>query len=253
VYDFEATHFDDTADAGFELWTALGTHLDGFDSLYFLPLGSGPGLRTLPRNVGLGFVAPSAIPGDHNRDGLLDLADVTLQIDAIRGADSQFDLNQDGQIDQGDLETWIRTLKGTWIGDADLDGYFDSHDLIVVLSEGKYENGLPATWSQGDWNGDRRFATSDLVAALRDGGYQAGRRAPSVAVPEGAASSVWALALALALFAVRSRTRQSCSRTRQSCSRTRQSCSRTRQSCSRTRQSLAVLRGRSLFERRCGD
>jgi hypothetical protein len=56
-------------------------------------------------------------------------------------------------------------------GNANLDGRFDSGDLVQVFISGKYQTGLPATWSEGDWNDDGVFDSSDLVAAFQDGRY----------------------------------------------------------------------------------
>ena len=56
-------------------------------------------------------------------------------------------------------------------GDANLDGVFDSKDLVAIFQSGKFESGESATWGEGDWNGDGRFDTSDLTAAFQDGRY----------------------------------------------------------------------------------
>jgi hypothetical protein len=185
VYDFEAFHFDDRTDAGFELWTAIGEHLDGFDSQLFFPLSSVLDQMVLPRNVGLTFVQPAAIvAGDYNGNDQLDVGDAQLLINAVRSSDLSFDVNLDGEVDQVDLQSWIHDLKGTWIGDANLDGLFNSTDLVEVMVWGKYERDLSASWAEGDWNADGRFSTSDLVAALQDGGYETTRAAGTAVVPE---------------------------------------------------------------------
>jgi hypothetical protein len=77
-------------------------------------------------------------------------------------------------------------LKQAWFGDADLDGQFNSSDLVSVLASGHYEDSLPgnSTWTTGDWNGDGDFTTSDLITALADGGYEQGPRLVVGAVPE---------------------------------------------------------------------
>jgi hypothetical protein len=59
------------------------------------------------------------------------------------------------------------------VGDANLDGKFNSSDLVLVFQTGKYENtaaGIPG-WQDGDWNGDGLFGTSDLVFAFQQGTY----------------------------------------------------------------------------------
>jgi hypothetical protein len=129
--------------------------------------------------------------GDFDRDGVLTAAD----IDALRTAfinqtnSARFDLNEDAQVDLADHSYWVTELKRTWFGDANLDGAFDSGDLVDVFAAGKYELGLDAGWADGDWTGDRRFDSGDLVAAFADGGYEQGPR-PAAAnpVPEPASS-----------------------------------------------------------------
>ncbi|MCA9617579.1 MAG: dockerin type I repeat-containing protein, partial [Myxococcales bacterium] len=51
-------------------------------------------------------------------------------------------------------------------GDVDRDGSFDSGDLVLMMQEGKYETGEPATADQGDVNGDGLFDSSDLVVMM---------------------------------------------------------------------------------------
>ncbi len=76
-------------------------------------------------------------------------------------------------------------MKSTWVGDADLNGLFDSGDFVAVFIEGLYETGEPAGWAQGDWNADLVFDSGDFVAAFIDGGYEIGAFPGAVqAVPE---------------------------------------------------------------------
>jgi secreted trypsin-like serine protease len=58
-------------------------------------------------------------------------------------------------------------------GDVNLDGVFDSRDLVQVFQRGEYEDGLAqnSRWEGGDWNGDKEFGTADLVAAFQAGAY----------------------------------------------------------------------------------
>ena len=59
------------------------------------------------------------------------------------------------------------------IGDSNLDGIFNSTDLIVVFQAGEYEDGIAnnSSWGTGDWNGDGEFDTADLVYAFQAGTY----------------------------------------------------------------------------------
>ena len=83
-------------------------------------------------------------------------------------------------------------------GDANLDGRFNSNDLVTVFSAGEYEDGLPQNsyWWEGDWDSDREFGTSDMIAAFQHGSYESA----AAAVPE---SSGWVLALLGGLGLVR--------------------------------------------------
>jgi hypothetical protein len=140
------------------------------------------------------------IHGDLEWDGDLDVADLDKLLGFIRtGAfDSQSDFNFDKVVDQADLAFWVHDLKQTYFGDANLDGEFNSSDLVAVFEAGQYEDSvaLNSTWATGDWNGDGEFTTSDLVSAFEDGGYEQGPRAATQAVPEPGS-----LALLLAAFA----------------------------------------------------
>ena len=126
------------------------------------------------------------IPGDFNKNGILDASDVDLLAAEIRlpSGDMDYDLNGDGELTAEDHVSWVHELALTWFGDANLNGEFNSSDLVAVFAAGKYERDVVASWSEGDWNGDGRFGTGDLVAAFEDGGYEQGPRMAVNAVPE---------------------------------------------------------------------
>jgi hypothetical protein len=69
--------------------------------------------------------------------------------------------------------TISRVATPAFAGDANLDGLFDSSDLIGMFRAGEYEDAVPAnsTWSEGDFNNDHEFTSADLVLALRTGRY----------------------------------------------------------------------------------
>lgn len=154
---------------------------------------------TLEANAG-GFrvarINQPTLPGDFNEDNLLDVHDINLitQQIAAQTNDRFFDLNNDSIVDGQELQIWVKEISGTWFGDANLDGEFNSSDFTQVFQAGKYESGLSANWSDGDWNADGVFDSSDLVAAFGDGGYEIGRRA-AVAVPEPRCIAVFGLGL----------------------------------------------------------
>jgi len=131
------------------------------------------------------FLGLGGVTGDFNGDGLLDVADINrLSAESAAGNHPpEFDLDNDGFVNASDISVWVRDLKQTWLGDANLDGEFNSTDLVVVFAAGLFELDQDATWEQGDWNGDLRFGSGDLVTAFVDGGYEQGTRGAQ-AVPE---------------------------------------------------------------------
>ena len=126
----------------------------------------------------------------------------------VEGSESEsdillYDISGDGKVDQFDLDTWLAEaaisngIEGTYYrGDANLDGAFDSGDLVEVFKAGKYELHVSANWVDGDWNGDGDFNSGDFITAFKDGGYEIGPRIVA-AVPE---PSSWVL-LMLTLIA----------------------------------------------------
>lgn len=126
--------------------------------------------------------------GDVNLDGNID----ALDIDALTGAiatganESVFDLDLNGIVNETDRTKWIKDLTNTFFGDSNLDGEFNSSDLIGVFKAGEYEDNIThnSTWAEGDWNGDGDFESGDLITAFQDGGYELGPRVAVATVPE---------------------------------------------------------------------
>ncbi len=152
-----------------------------------------------------GLLDSTGILGDLNQDGALDVGDIDMLTAAVlrNETSSEFDLNADNQVNQEDRQEWVKVLRATYFGDSDLDGDFDSSDLIVVFAAGKYESGDPAMWRDGDWDGNGLFETSDLVMALKDGGYEQPSNAHA-AVPEPNAILIFGFG-AIALLGARMR------------------------------------------------
>ena len=76
--------------------------------------------------------------GDVDRNGRIDVGDVDTLSAAIRLQDPRrtlFDLNQDGVLDRGDLSFLVRDVLGTHPGDADLNGVFNSSDMVQRLPD----------------------------------------------------------------------------------------------------------------------
>ena len=127
------------------------------------------------------------IDGDLNFDTDVDMGDLDIlsQNVAIGSTHRRLDLNDDDVVNLDDAHFWVTNLKNTWIGDANLDGEFNSGDFVQVFSAGKYESDEMARWSEGDWNADMRFDSGDFVAAFQGGGYEKGARiAAANPVPE---------------------------------------------------------------------
>ena len=57
---------------------------------------------------------------------------------------------------------------GVVIGDANLDGKFETDDLVAIFEKAEYEDDLVgnSNWSSGDWNCDGEFNSTDLVFAF---------------------------------------------------------------------------------------
>ena len=124
----------------------------------------------------------TSLPGDFDNSGVVDVQDIDLLCTNIRanGDESVFDLNSDGRIDKQDLDQLVGEILGTAPGDANVDGVFDSSDLVRVFGAGQYEDAIDGNsgWGDGDWNCDGDFDSSDLVAAFRAGRFVAA--APAV-------------------------------------------------------------------------
>jgi hypothetical protein len=131
----------------------------------------------------------ATLTGDFDADGVLTAADIDLlSIEVLQGThSSRFDLNGDRMVDRADRTVWVETIRNTYFGDANLDGQFNSGDLVHVFQAGKYEDATEdnASWSEGDWDGDRDFTSSDFVVAFQGAGYEQGPRPMAVPEPTG--------------------------------------------------------------------
>ena len=134
--------------------------------------------------VAAGITVRESPAGDFDGNDVLELSDVDLLIARIRQMghfmgwlDEMVDVNGGG-VNAEDLHVWVKDLRRTWFGDANLDGEFNSLDLVSLLQAGQYDDGIPwnSTWSTGDWNADGEFDRADLVLSLQDDGYGQGPR-----------------------------------------------------------------------------
>jgi hypothetical protein len=132
--------------------------------------------ESTPAVVWLEVAGPPNTVGDFNDDLEVDALDLELLAGVLREGrqDLFYDLTADGFVDHQDLLFLVQDLLGTSIGDANLDGAFNSEDFVVVFQAGLYESTSSGTadWSTGDWNCDGRFDSNDFVFAFQHGMYE---------------------------------------------------------------------------------
>ncbi|MCA9212924.1 MAG: hypothetical protein KDB27_07665 [Planctomycetales bacterium] len=139
------------------------------------------------------------LTGDANGDNQVDAADVDVVMRAARGEGNAFiytnsdrdtsffdvhtddvhivgDVNSDGSLDQDDVQFFLNNILQTTPGDVDLNGRFDSGDLVKMFTTARYENNIPgsATFADGDMDGNGLFDSSDLVKMFSEGRYDSG-------------------------------------------------------------------------------
>ena len=126
------------------------------------------------------------LTGDFNQNARLDVGDIDLLTRAVFDGDmdTKFDLNDDGSVGHEDRAIWINEIFGSYVGDANLDGEFNTEDFVDMFIAGEYLDGIGnnSSWATGDFDGDLDFTSEDFVVAFVGGGYLQGPRA--VVVPE---------------------------------------------------------------------
>ncbi|MEZ6120257.1 MAG: dockerin type I domain-containing protein [Pirellulaceae bacterium] len=113
---------------------------------------------------------------DVNNDGYISPIDVLMVTNRL-AAETRLDLPAIDDPSSANSDLIDRVFDGVLnsIGDSNLDGRFDSGDLVLAFQAGEYEDDVAgnSTWSDGDWNGDLEFSTADLVLAFQQGHYVA--------------------------------------------------------------------------------
>ncbi len=99
---------------------------------------------------------------------------------------SFLDFNEDFSVDSADRDYLITNILNTTYGDSNLDGYFNTSDLVAVFQANEFEDRLVGNsgWSTGDWNGDMDFTSTDLVTAFQTGSYERTAIGEAQVVPE---------------------------------------------------------------------
>ena len=148
-------------------WDAITVDLDGDGDLDVASASRNDGKIAWYRND----LDAVTTPGDFNRDQVRDVEDLDLFCKAFRSQSDApiFDIDGDGQLTSFDRQQLVREVFGSAYGDANLDGVFNSSDLVLVFQAGEYEDGQPlnSSWATGDWDCDGDFGTSDLVLSFQ--------------------------------------------------------------------------------------
>jgi hypothetical protein len=132
----------------------------------------GRGGADIFRNGAVDAITKSA---DFNLDTFIDARDIDELYAALDGSyNSFFDLNEDGFLDQEDVDFIVKVLFDSIYGDSNLDGHFNSTDLVHVFVIGEYQDGIAVNsgWADGDWSGDQDFDSSDFVFSLTNSEYE---------------------------------------------------------------------------------
>ena len=110
--------------------------------------------------------------GDLTGDGVVNAADINSLCNGA-APDPAFDLTGDGEVNMEDHQFLVQNILRTNAGDANLDGVFDSGDLVALFTQGHYEDGIAGNsgWEHGDFDCNGEFDTGDLVAAFEAGAY----------------------------------------------------------------------------------
>lgn len=120
------------------------------------------------------------IRGDINADNQLDAQDIDALYALIGTAaavgesdvDSVADLNEDGAVDQNDVDILVRDILGTDYGDFDLNRRVDFSDFLHLAANfGRADVG----WQSGDVDGDREVAFNDFLMLAAAFGFDADR------------------------------------------------------------------------------
>ncbi len=150
---------------------------------------------------------------DFNGDGLVDIKDLNelLLLGPLSegfvvepGAPFVYDLNRDGRLDVADVSVWLADAAAInhmshpyQMGDGNLDGQVNSDDF-KLWEESKFSSSL--AWDDGDFNCDGLIDVSDFNVwnASRSGAVSWGP-----VVPEPASAGMLACAILWIVFAVR--------------------------------------------------
>lgn len=104
----------------------------------------------------------SGIFGDFDKDGQLRAADIDLLSAAIASGENApvFDVDGSSTLDALDIAFWVTEIKGSFLGDTDLNGNVEFADFLALSKN----FGQPGGWADGDFDGDGDIAFADFLA-----------------------------------------------------------------------------------------
>lgn len=143
-----------------------------------------------------GYSQPTS---DLNRDGSVDILDMDVLVEGLRvnSIDLLYDVDGDFNVSKTDWDKLVQDAR-LIAGDANLDGLFDSSDMVLLFQSGQYEDSIVrnASWRTGDFTGDLEFDSNDLIVAFAQTGYET-TQLPALAVPEPSACCLLLLGISL--------------------------------------------------------
>ncbi len=103
---------------------------------------------------------------------LVDTTGFTVGTFDLKLAGTEFGV--DSELMGAPADFFNGTIQIALPGDANLDGIFDSSDMVLVFQSGHYEDNVPGNsdWTTGDWDGDGDFTSLDMVLAFQQGTYE---------------------------------------------------------------------------------
>lgn len=120
---------------------------------------------------------PTTSAGTATSDGVITLSDYSghYALGFKSGFTGNLNVRSSETTDPNPPKLTLVYNRAAYAGDSNLDGVFNSTDLVLVFQAGKYETGIQdADWATGDWNEDGYFNSSDLVLAFQEGHYTEG-------------------------------------------------------------------------------
>lgn len=152
-------------------WAAISVGSNFYNRLWTQWSGSVNWQNVLIGQFSVAGRSGSGVSFDFNGDAVLDARDLDALCSAIglSSDDIRFDVDQDGDVDLDDHAAMVESVFRSEVGDANLDGTFDTEDLVQIFQNGKYNTQSPAGWADGDWNCDGIFDSTDIILALQNG------------------------------------------------------------------------------------